>query len=127
MAYSSTWSALARCFCSAHVGTGSETTVGQESQQDRASGIDSPICYVDYDTPYDYPVREEVSEIPGRIAIDLDGIYDIIISEELSCAIKKKCESALVGSETDSNNEPESNNYAHIFFRKLCRLQTKDN
>jgi hypothetical protein len=32
MARSSMWSALARFFCSAHVGTGSETTVEQESQ-----------------------------------------------------------------------------------------------
>ncbi len=32
MAHSSMWSALALIFCSAHVGTGSETTVGQESQ-----------------------------------------------------------------------------------------------
>ena len=83
------WSALACCLCSEHVGTGSETTVEQKSQQVRASGIDSPICYVDYDTPYDYPVREEVSEIPGRIEIDLDGIDDIIISEKLSRAIRK--------------------------------------
>jgi hypothetical protein len=32
MARSSMWSALARFFCSAHVGTGSETTVEHESQ-----------------------------------------------------------------------------------------------
>ncbi len=47
-------------------------------------------------------------EIPGRIAIDLDDIDDVIISEKLSRAIRGKCEFALVGSETDSNNEPES-------------------
>ena len=68
------WSALARIFCSAHVGTGSETTVEQESQQVRASGIDSQKCCVDQDTPFDYPDREKVSEIPGRMSIDLDGI-----------------------------------------------------
>ncbi len=33
MARFSMWSALACFFCSAHVGTGSETTVKQESQQ----------------------------------------------------------------------------------------------
>jgi hypothetical protein len=33
MARSCMWSALARIFCSAHVGTGSETTVEQESQK----------------------------------------------------------------------------------------------
>jgi hypothetical protein len=103
------WSALARIFCSAHVGTGSETTVEQESQQVRASGIDSQKCGVDHDTPFDYPIREELDEIPGRISIDLDGMADIIISEQLSRAIRGECESALVGSETDSNNEPESN------------------
>ena len=54
--------------CSAHDGTKGETTVEQKSHFVRASGIDSPISYVDYDTPYDYPVREEVSEIPGRMA-----------------------------------------------------------
>ncbi len=102
------WSALARIFCSAHVGNGSETTVEQESQQVRASGIDSQKCCVDRDTPFDYPVREKVSEIPGRISIDLDGMYDIIISEKLSRALRGECEFALVGSETDSNNEPES-------------------
>jgi hypothetical protein len=37
MTRSSMWSALARFFCSAHVGTGSETTVEQESQHTRTS------------------------------------------------------------------------------------------
>ena len=72
-----------RAHCSTHDGTGSTTTVEQESQQVRPSGIDSSKCYVDYDTPYDFPIREEVLEIPGRIAIDLDGIDASIISEEL--------------------------------------------
>ena len=102
------WSALARIFCSAHVGTGSETTAKQELQQARASGIDFQKCCVNQDTPFDYPVREEVSEIPGRMSIDLDGLDDIIISEQLSRAFRGECEFALVGSETDSNNEPES-------------------
>jgi hypothetical protein len=75
------WSALASIFCSAHVGTGSETTVEQESQQVRASGIDSQKCCVDHDTLFDYPTGEEVSEVPGRMSIDLDGMDDIIISE----------------------------------------------
>jgi len=108
MARSSMWSALARIFCSAHVGTGSETTVEQESQQVRASGIDSQKCGVDHDTPFDYPIQVELDEIPGRIPLDLDGMADIIISEQLSRAIRGECEYALVGSETDSNNEPES-------------------
>ena len=47
--------------CSAHDGTGSKTAVEQKSQQVSASGIDSPLCCVEYDTPYDYPAREEVS------------------------------------------------------------------
>ncbi len=68
-------------------------------------GNDFLKCCIDQDTPFDYPVREEVSEIPGRI---LDGMYDIIISEMLSRAIRGECEFALVVSETDSNNEPES-------------------
>jgi hypothetical protein len=50
----------------------------------------------------------ELDEIPGRIPLDLDGMADIIISEQLSRAIRGECEYALVGSETDSNNEPES-------------------
>jgi hypothetical protein len=49
-----------------------------------------------------------VSEIPGRISVHLDGMYDIIISEKLSRATRGDCEFALVGSEMDSNNEPES-------------------
>ena len=49
-----------------------------------------------------------MSEIPSRMAIDLDGIDEIIISEKLSRAIRKECEFALVDSETDSNNEPKS-------------------
>jgi hypothetical protein len=102
------WSALARIFCSAHVGTGSETTVEQKSQQVRASGIDSQKCGVDHDTPFDYPIQVELDEISGRTPLDLDGMADIIISEQLSRAIRGECEYALVGSETDSNNEPES-------------------
>ena len=94
--------------CSAHDGTGSKTAVEQKSQQVKATGIDSPKCYVEHDTPYDYPAREEMSEIPSRMAIDLDGIDEIIISEKLSRAIRKELEIAFVGSETDSNNEPES-------------------
>jgi hypothetical protein len=97
-----------RIFCSTHFRTGGETAVEQESQQVRASGIDSQICCVDHDTPFVYRIREEVSEIPGRISIDLDGMDDSIISEKLSRAIRGECEFALVGLETDSNNEPES-------------------
>ncbi len=100
------WSALARIFCSAHVGTGSKSTVKQESQQVRASGIDSQKCGVNHDTPFNYPIREEVAEIPGRMSTNLDGMDDIIISEQLSRAIRGECEFALAGSEKDSNNEP---------------------
>ena len=139
IARSSVWSALARIFCSAHVGTGSETIVQQKSQQVRASGTDSPKRYVEYDTLYDYLVREEVSEVPGRMVIDPDGINDIIFSEQLSRAIRKKCEFSLVGSETDSNNVLESKLisvtedaqlHSHLLVLKtvcVCRLQTKDN
>ena len=74
----------------------------------RASGIDPSKCCVDHDTPDDYPTFEVAALIPGRISIDLDGFNDIVISEKLSRAITKKCEHALVGSETDSNDEPES-------------------
>ncbi len=70
--------------------------------------MDSLKCCVDHDTPFDYPIREEVAEIPGRILIDLDGMDDIIISEKISRAIGGECEFALVGSETDSNYEPKS-------------------
>ncbi len=35
-------------------------------------------------------------------------VRDIIISENLSRAIRGECEFAMVGSEMDSNNEPES-------------------
>ena len=108
MTRSSMLNTLVRIFCSAHVGTGSETTVEQESQQVRASGIDSQKCGVDPDTPFDYPIREELDEIPGRISIDLDGMADIINSEQLSRAIRGECEFVLVGSETDSKTEPES-------------------
>ncbi len=104
------------------------TTVEQESQQVRASEIDSQKCCVDQDTPFDYPVREEVSEIPGRISIDLDGMYDIIISEKLSRAIRGECEFALVGSETFKKRTRiqadhcrwRMYNLTHIFLRKLC-------
>ncbi len=42
------WCALARFFCRAHVGIGSEAIVEQESQQVRASGIDSHKFCVDH-------------------------------------------------------------------------------
>ena len=103
MAYSSMWSALARCFCSALVGTGSETIVEQESQQVGASGIDPSICFVKYTGPYNPTFYEEESEFSRR-SIDLDGLNDIIILEKLCCAITKSCEFAVVGSETDANN-----------------------
>jgi hypothetical protein len=67
------WRALAYFFCSAHVGTGSGTTVEQESQQVRASGIDSPEHYDEHNTPHDFTVYEEESEFSRR-EIDLDGI-----------------------------------------------------
>ena len=107
----SMWSALARCFCSTHFGTGSETTVEQESQQARASGIDSPKCYVEYAESYNPTIYEEESEFRS---VDLDGINDIIISEKLSRAITKNYEFAAVGhgSETDLNNEPDVTPYA---------------
>ena len=106
------WSALACCFCSAHVGTGSETTVEQESKQVRASSIDPSKCCVEYAEPYIdtfYKVELESS----RRSIDLDGLNGIIISEKLSRVITKNHEFALlnfaaVDSETDPNNDPES-------------------
>jgi hypothetical protein len=42
------------------------------------------------------------------MSIDLYGMDDIIISEKLSRAIRGECDFALVGSVTDSNDEPES-------------------
>ena len=104
MAYSSMWSALARCFCSAHVGTRSETTVGQESQQVRASGIE---CCVEYAEPY-IDTFYEVELESSRRSIDLDGLADIIISGKLSRAITKIYEFEAVGSESDLNQDPES-------------------
>ena len=101
------WSALARCFCSAHVGTGSETTVEQESQQVRASGIDPSKCCVEYAEPYIDTFYEFEPE-SSKKSLDFDGLTDIIISEKLSRAITKNYEFAAVGSETDPNNDPES-------------------
>ena len=40
--------------------------------------MDSPKCYVEYDTLYDYLNRKEGSENPGRMAIDLDGICNAV-------------------------------------------------
>ena len=89
MACSSMWSALARCFCSAHVRTGSETTVGQESQQDRASGIDPSKCCDEYAEPYIDTFYEVELESSCR-SIDLVGRNDIIISENaISCNNKE--------------------------------------
>ena len=96
MAYSFMWSALARCFCSEHVGTGSETTVEQESQQVRASGIDPSKCCVKYAESYQPTFYDEESEFSRR-SIDLDGRNDILISEKLSRAITKIYEFAAVG------------------------------
>ena len=110
MAYSFMWSALARCFCCAHVGTGSETTVEQESQQVRASGIDPSKCCVEYAEQYIHTFYEVESVFACR-SKDLDGLIDIIISEKLSREISKNYEFAAVGSETDSNNDPESKLY----------------
>ena len=107
MAYSSMWSALARCFCSALVGTGSETIVEQESQQVGASGIDPSICFVKYTGPYNPTFYEEESEFSRR-SIDLDGLDGIILSEMLSRVITKDIEFAAVGSDADSNNDSES-------------------
>ena len=101
------WSALARFFCSAHVGTGSETTVEQESQQVRASGIDPSKCCVEYAEPYIDTFYEFEPE-SSKKSLDFDGLTDIIISEKLSRAITKNYEFAAVGSESDLNNDPES-------------------
>ena len=101
------WSALARFFCSAHVGTGSETTVEQESQQVRASGIDPSKCCVEYAEPYIDTFYEVESE-SSKKSLDFLGLTDIIISEKLSRAITKNYEFAAVGSESDLNNDPES-------------------
>ena len=101
------WSALARFFCSAHVGTGSETTVEQESQQVRASGIDPSKCCVEYAEPYIDTFYEVESEASKK-SLDFLGLTDIIISEKLSRAITKNYEFAAVGSESDLNNDPES-------------------
>ena len=101
------WSALARFFCSAHVGTGSETTVEQESQQVRASGIDPSKCCVEYAEPY-IDTFYEVEPESSKKSLDFDGLTDIIISEKLSRAITKNYEFAAVGSESDLNNDPKS-------------------
>ncbi len=55
-----------------------------------------------HNTPHDFSIYELDSE-HSRRGIDLNGIEDIIISEKLSCAIRREREFAQVGSETDSN------------------------
>ena len=82
------WSALARFFCSAHVGTGSETTVEQESQQVRASGIDPSKCCVEYAEPYIDTFYEVESEASKK-SLDFLGLTDIIISEKLYAQLQR--------------------------------------
>ncbi len=71
------------------------------------SGIDFPECYVEHSTQHDSTTYEEESELTRR-GIDLFGMNEIIISTKLLRSIRGKCEFALVCSQMDSNNEPES-------------------
>ena len=79
----------------------------QESQQAKTSGIDFPKCDVAYAESYNSAIYEEESKFSRR-SIDLDGIKGHYHFRKPSRAITKNDEFAAVGSETDSNNEPES-------------------
>ncbi len=83
--------------CSAHDGTGSETTKEQKLQQVSASGPVSQECYVEYDTPYDCPTSWEGYQIPPRA--EIDEIEEIIILQKLLRAIRGESEFGLVGLE----------------------------